>query len=75
MFIKGEYNGASVDNTTKEEITGWIDALKLIKPGQVMIYTIDRETPVKNLLKVSESELERIADIARKEGFDVTVSA
>ena len=75
MFIKGEYNGASVDNTTKEEITGWIDALKQIKPGQVMIYTIDRETPVKNLLKVSESELERIADIARKEGFDVTVSA
>lgn len=40
-----------------------------------MIYTIDRETPVKNLLKVSESELERIADIARKEGFNVTVSA
>ena len=75
MFIKGEYNGASVDNTTKEEITGWIDALKQIKPGQVMIYTIDRETPVKNLLKVSESELERIADIARKEGFNVTVSA
>lgn len=75
MFIKGEYNGASVDNTTKEELTGWIDALKQIKPGQVMIYTIDRETPVKNLLKVSESELERIADIARKEGFNVTVSA
>ena len=75
MFIKGEYNGASVDNTTKEEITGWIDALKQIKPGQVMIYTIDRETPVKNLLKVSESELERIADIARQEGFNVTVSA
>ena len=40
-----------------------------------MIYTIDRETPIKNLQKVTKEELEVIADRARQEGFDVTVSA
>ena len=40
-----------------------------------MIYTIDRETPVKNLKKVTKDELEVIADRARQEGFEVMVSA
>lgn len=74
MFLKGEYQGKSVDNTTEEEITGWLQALKEIQPRQVMIYTIDRETPVKGLRKTSPEEMECIAERARREGFDVTVS-
>lgn len=75
MFLKGEHNGQSVDNTSEEEITGWLEALKQIHPKQVMIYTIDRETPVKNLRKVLKDELETIATRAREAGFDVSVSA
>ena len=40
-----------------------------------MIYTIDRETPVKNLQKVTKEELEVIAEYARIQGFEVSVSA
>ena len=75
MFLKGNLQGESVDNTTDEEIKGWIDALKVIQPRQVMIYTIDRETPVKNLHKVTKEELEVIAAYARIQGFEVSVSA
>lgn len=75
LFLKGEHNGKSIDNTTEEEIVGWLKALQDIRPKQVMIYTIDRETPVKNLRKVSKEELERIADKARALGFDISVSA
>ena len=75
MFLEGEIDGESVTNTTEPEISGWLETLKQIKPKQVMIYTIDRETPVKNLKKVTKDELEAIADRARREGFDVTVSA
>ena len=75
MFLKGEIDGESVTNTTEHEISDWLEALKQIKPKQVMIYTIDRETPVKNLKKVTKEELEAIADRARCEGFGVTVSA
>ena len=75
MFLKGEYKGESVDNTTEEEIKGWLRALQEIRPRQVMIYTIDRETPVNGLLKVSKNELEEIARRARALGFRVSVSA
>lgn len=74
MFLQGEVNGESVNNTTEEEITGWLEALKKIKPKQVMIYTIDRETPLKGLKKIPGEILDAIADRARKEGFGVTVS-
>lgn len=74
MFLKGEIGGEPVNNMTEEEITGWIEALKKIRPKQVMIYTIDRETPVKGLKKASKEELDAIAERTRKEGFDVTVS-
>ena len=59
----------------EKEVAGWVDALKKIRPRQVMIYTIDRETPVKTLQKVPKEDLEAIADRARKEGFTVSVSA
>lgn len=74
MFLNGEHKGESVSNMTEEEISGWINALKEIKPRQVMIYTIERETPVKELKKATKEELDAIADRARKEGFDVLVS-
>ena len=74
MFLRGELNGEPVDNTTEVEINGWLEALKKIKPKQVMIYTIDRETPLKGLKKVSGEALDAIADRARKAGFGVTVS-
>lgn len=74
MFLKGEHNGESVNNMTEEEIAGWLSALKEIRPKQVMIYTIDRETPVKGLRKAAPEEMEAIAERARREGFDVTVS-
>ncbi|MDR1880390.1 MAG: radical SAM protein [Tannerellaceae bacterium] len=74
MFIKGTYLGESVDNTGEAEIAGWLEALRLIRPRQVMIYTIDRETPVKGLQKVSREELNLIAERAEGLGFDVQVS-
>lgn len=74
MFLKGDVAGRSVDNTTEEEIDGWIEALKAIRPRQVMIYTIDRETPLHSLQKQPKEVLDALAARARKEGFDVTVS-
>lgn len=74
MFLRGEYCGKTIDNTTEEEINAWLQALLEIKPKQVMIYTIDRSTPAKNLQKLSISELNAIAKKAKDLGFDVSVS-
>jgi len=74
MFLRGEYNGEKFDNTTDVEVDAWLNALKEIRPQQIMIYTIDRETPAKNLEKISQEELNLIAEKARELGFDVSVA-
>lgn len=74
MFLHGERDGEPVDNLSEEEVSGWIEALRRIRPKQVMIYTIDRATPLQTLRKATKEELDAIAARARAEGFDVTVS-
>lgn len=74
MILRGSYNGQLVDNSTEEEIRALIEAYQQIKPRQVMLYSIDRQTPVKELEKVSREELERIAERVRQAGIDVLVS-
>jgi hypothetical protein len=74
LFIRGEFNGEKIDNTSDKEIEAWLKALKEMNATQVMIYTIDRETPLKTLEKIPLDELNRIAERAKDHGFDVTVS-
>ncbi len=74
MFMKGTYDGLSVDNTTDHYVLPWLDAVRDIAPRQVMIYTIDRETPDRNLEKATPEELDRIAALVREAGMEVSVS-
>lgn len=74
MFLKGKYEGTDVDNTSDEYVLPWLDALEYISPRQVMIYTIDRDTPGPDLQKATHEELDRIAALVRARGLDVSVS-
>jgi len=74
MFIRGEFSGEKFDNTTDDEISAWLDALAQIKPKQVMIYTIDRATPIESIERISADELNVIAEKARAKGFEVLVA-
>jgi wyosine [tRNA(Phe)-imidazoG37] synthetase (radical SAM superfamily) len=74
MFLRGEFNGQVLDNTTDEEVSAWIDALKIIRPRQVMIYSIDRETPAQNIQKIATEALKLIADKVRAIGIEVSVA-
>lgn len=74
MFVRGSHNGRVVDNTTEEEISAWLKAVKETSPKEVMIYTIDRETPEKNLEKVSLEDLKRIGERVEQLGIKVSIS-
>lgn len=74
LFMKGESNGLSVDNTGAEYVNPWLETLRLIGPSSVMVYTIDRETPDPGLLKATHEELDRIAAQVREAGFAVEVA-
>lgn len=75
LFLRGRYNGKIIDNTTPEEINAWLGALDKIRPSEVMIYTISRDTPQGGLLrKVPQEELRHIASRVEKLGISTQVS-
>lgn len=74
MFLKGTFEGKNVDNTKDEYVLPWIQAIKEIAPRQVMIYTIERETPDHDLSKATQEELDRIYDLLTEESISTTVS-
>lgn len=74
MFLKGHSAGHDVNNTTDAYVLPWIEALGQIAPRQVMIYTIDRETPDPGLLKATPDELNRIAALVEQAGIPCSVS-
>lgn len=73
LFVKGPYNGQYIDNSTKEEIAAWLPLVKKINPEYVMIYPIDRGTPVKELIKISQDRLDDIAQRVEAEGIKTEV--
>lgn len=74
MFIKGTYQGKDVDNTTDRYVLPWLAVVKAISPRQVMIYTIDRETPDHDLLKASHEDLDCILALLERESIPVSAS-
>ena len=74
MFMKGLYKDTDVDNTSDEYVLPWLETVKRINPRQVMIYTIDRETPDHDLKKATHEELDRILELLKKEGIPATAS-
>lgn len=69
MFLEG-----SVSNTSEEYVAPWLDALSYILPHQVMIYTIDRETPDPTLRKAAPTTLDAIAERVRQLGIECSVA-
>ena len=74
MFMRGECQGESVDNTGEEYVGPWLEAVKDISPQQVMIYTIDRETPTQGLLKATHEQLDAIRDRVIATGIPCSAS-
>lgn len=74
-FLRGEYNGQIIDNTTSEELSAWYAMVQRLQPKHVMIYVIDRATPLQTLSKIPAPEMEAIAAPLRKKGINVIVSA
>ena len=74
-FLRGTRDGQIIDNTTSEEVQAWQDIVEQLRPKRVMIYVIDRATPVKTLEKISREQMEAIAAPLRQQGMDVEISA
>jgi len=73
LFVRGKYEGEQFDNTTDYEVDRWLDLIKIIKPKNVMIYPIDRDTPHSDLEKIDSETLDKIGKKVKEAGFEVHI--
>ena len=69
MFLRS----SEFDTASPEALTSWHDIVRTLKPRQVMVYTIDRETPDKTLGKYTVEEMTAMVQPLIDEGFDIQV--
>mgnify|MGYP003542100724 FL=1 len=74
MFLRGRVGECPIDNTTEREVEAWLKIVERIRPQRVMVYTIDRDTPLETLSKVSVEELRRIAERVEALGIECSVA-
>ncbi|MBQ5394623.1 MAG: radical SAM protein [Alistipes sp.] len=69
MFLRGVIDQTAIDNTSEEELSAWLKLVAEIRPREVMVYSLDRDTPCQSLEKVSRAELDLIAERVRGLGI------
>lgn len=69
MFLKSP----DFDSSSPEVLNGWMDIVRILRPRQIMVYTIARPTPQLGLEKFSEEQMHSLVQPLLAEGFDVRV--
>ena len=74
LFVKGTVNGIPIDNSTDIEVEAWLKLIKEISPRKVMIYQLDRSTPIETLEKIPTERMNEIAKKVKNNGIETIVS-
>ena len=69
MFLKSK----DFDSSSPEVLNGWMDIVRLLKPREIMVYTIARPTPEEGLQKFSVEEMHTLVKPLINEGFAVQI--
>ena len=67
------FKGSGYDMLDPERVRRWYGIVRRVRPREIMMYTIDRDTPEHGLEKVSVEEMAKIAGPLEKEGFMVQI--
>lgn len=69
MFLRSP----EFDTASAEALSGWMDIVRETRPREIMVYTIDRETPDKSLAKYTVDEMAAFVQPLVDEGFKIQV--
>ena len=67
MFLKGDGWG------TEDWVDAWMDIVRQLKPRELMVYTVDRETPLKGLKKYTVEEMRALVRPLLEEGYNIQI--
>ena len=69
MFLKSP----DFDSASPEVLQGWMRIVRELRPREIMVYTIDRETPMKGLQKYSPAQMRALVQPLLDEGFQIQI--
>ena len=69
MFLRSDV----FDSSAPEVIRGWMDIVRTLRPREIMVYTIDRETPQAGLFKFTVEEMRELLAPLADEGFNLQI--
>ena len=69
MFLKSD----EFDTTTSGALERWMEIVRRLNPREIMVYTIDRETPDKSLGKYTVEQMTAMVQPLIDEGFTIQV--
>jgi wyosine [tRNA(Phe)-imidazoG37] synthetase (radical SAM superfamily) len=69
MFLRSN----DFDTAEPEALKSWMNIVRELRPREIMVYTIDRETPDKSLGKYSIAEMTAFVQPLLDEGFKIQV--
>ena len=69
MFLKAPL----FDSLSPEVLLPWMDIVRSLKPREIMVYTIDRETPQEGLEKFTAEEMAQAVAPLVEEGFKIQI--
>lgn len=69
MFLRSP----AFDLSAPVQLQGWMDIVRRTRPREIMVYTIDRETPDKSLGKYTVEEMEKMVAPLLDEGFNIQI--
>ena len=69
MFLKAP----GFDSSAPEQLNAWMDIVRELRPREVMVYTIDRETPAIGLEKFTEEQMRSFVKPLLDEGFTIQI--
>ena len=64
---------AEFDSSSPEVLNGWMQIVRQLHPREIMVYTIDRPTPMQGLQKISPEEMYKMVQPLIDEGFSIQI--
>ena len=69
MFLRSD----EFDTAAPKALDRWMDIVRELRPREIMVYTIDRETPDKTLRKYTVEQMTAMVRPLLDEGFDIQI--
>ena len=69
MFLKSK----DFDSSDPQQLAAWMDIVRMLRPREIMVYTIARPTPQEGLVKFSAAQMEELVRPLTDEGFKIDI--